>query len=833
MKRMFIVAFALAFGASLIGIVVPTQSNAAVQLTNVFRANKLFAGTEHICFITNSFYHCAGENGDGQLGSGDNTDLNYGKAIRDANDSMLFANVFESTVGANHSCFITAPNAAVQEGVYCWGDNQYGQLGDGTTADKNVPTRVADNQASGFVNTSVDYVYAGYNHTCAVKSDQIYCWGRNNKGQLGNNSTTDSPLAVKPGGVFATANASQAVTLGESHSCATHFNMSPRTVYCWGDNQYGQLGDGTNTDRTTPVATNITGAAGASEAQFAWSLASTADSTCMAGNSGFGNVYCWGRNDAGQVGDGTKVNKNVPTLVGANGTFVNNYTQGASTSASRRLGAGGKTVCARTVAGSTPNRYLHCWGENGGKIAGSANADETLPVAIPSNSLASFNPSDDQSSFDSIAVSMSSPTGFACFAKWCWGTNTKGQLAQGDMTNHNMPVVIKTGTTQSSGGGGGGGGSPAPSPTRVTGVSGTAVLKNSNVEVTISGLPSSSLTSVTITVAPTSFDLSIPRFGSSYTTYSGTRLSGSTLPTVTNGSFTTTVSRMTKMTYTNGVPGTPVVETFSTSGEYHVQYSVTGAANATYANGWLAVNAASASDTIKVTVDSSSATAAAPTTTDAATTTTVANVFAAAKPGVTVTDTKVYTTAPAEVAADSAINVLTKAQNRIMDIETKTPSICLPNDDELVFIDEGKCIAEVVNAKTRAVLRVLKTTVVSDDISEVKVGNAIVTLAPIYFDAMSATLDAKATARLKSLKSQISAAGSVLIIGHSGTLNGNSPANIAISKARATSTLAALKAIGAKGPFAVSGVGALDPARDGKTEAAQAKNRRVVIALIP
>jgi outer membrane protein OmpA-like peptidoglycan-associated protein len=208
-------------------------------------------------------------------------------------------------------------------------------------------------------------------------------------------------------------------------------------------------------------------------------------------------------------------------------------------------------------------------------------------------------------------------------------------------------------------------------------------------------------------------------------------------------------------------------------------------------------------------------------------------VFAAAKPGVTVTDSKVYTAPPAEVAADSAINVLTKAQNRVMDINTKTPAVCLPNDDELVFIDEGTCIAEVVNTRTRAVLRVLKTTVVSDDISEIKVGNAIVTLAPIYFDVMSSTLDAKATARLKSLKSQISAAGSVLLIGHSGTLNGNSPANVEISRARATSTLAALKAIGAKGPFAVSGVGALDPARTGKTEADQAKNRRVVIALIP
>jgi outer membrane protein OmpA-like peptidoglycan-associated protein len=198
-----------------------------------------------------------------------------------------------------------------------------------------------------------------------------------------------------------------------------------------------------------------------------------------------------------------------------------------------------------------------------------------------------------------------------------------------------------------------------------------------------------------------------------------------------------------------------------------------------------------------------------------------------------VTDTKVYTAPPVEVAADSAINVLTKAQARVMDIETKTPAICLPNDDELVFIDEGKCIAEVVNAKTRAVLRTLKTAVVADDISEVQVGNAIVTLAPIYFDAMSSTLDATDMARLEAIKSKVSAAGSVLVIGHSGTLNGNTPANIAISKARAMAAVAALKSIGAKGPFALSGVGALDPASKGKTETAQAKNRRVVIALIP
>jgi outer membrane protein OmpA-like peptidoglycan-associated protein len=217
----------------------------------------------------------------------------------------------------------------------------------------------------------------------------------------------------------------------------------------------------------------------------------------------------------------------------------------------------------------------------------------------------------------------------------------------------------------------------------------------------------------------------------------------------------------------------------------------------------------------------------------ASTTTAPANVFANAVPGVTKTDTKVYTQAPAEVAADSAINVLTAAQSKIMDVQTKTPAICLPNDDELIFIDEGKCIAEVVNAKTRKVLRTLRTTVVEDEVSELKVGNEIVTLAPIYFDVMSSKLDAKAMARVKSLKAKVSAAGSVLLVGHSGTLNGNSPENIAISRARAASTLTALRSVGAKGPFAVSGVGALDPASTGKTETDQAKNRRVIIVLIP
>lgn len=235
-------------------------------------------------------------------------------------------------------------------------------------------------------------------------------------------------------------------------------------------------------------------------------------------------------------------------------------------------------------------------------------------------------------------------------------------------------------------------------------------------------------------------------------------------------------------------------------------------------------------------------TAAATTTTVKATTTTVAATtttspvtakYAAATPGVTVTDNKVYNQPPASVADDSAIRVLSIAQNKTLDIETKTPAVCLPNDDELIFLNEGKCIATVVNAKTRAVLRTVRTTVVADDITEVKVGNAIVTLAPVYFKQMSSFLDDKALARIDSIKKQVNAAGSVLVVGYSGTLNGNSPDNLKLSRARALSTVMALKLAGVEGPFAISGVAALDPVSRGKSEADQAKNRRAVIVLIP
>jgi len=220
------------------------------------------------------------------------------------------------------------------------------------------------------------------------------------------------------------------------------------------------------------------------------------------------------------------------------------------------------------------------------------------------------------------------------------------------------------------------------------------------------------------------------------------------------------------------------------------------------------------------------------TTTTPATTTTVPPQTESV-PGVTVTDTKIYSRPPESVASASAITVLSRSQNKTLDITTRTPAVCLPNDDELVFVDTGRCIADVVNTKTRQVLRSLRTTVVASDVSELNVGNEIVALAPIYFANGSSTVTEKGRATLEKLKEKISAAGSVLVVGHSGTRNGNTPENIALSRSRALAAVATLRAMKAGGPFAIAGVGAGDPVGSGQTEESQAKNRRVVVVLIP
>ncbi len=186
--------------------------------------------------------------------------------------------------------------------VKCWGDNRYGQLGDGTTIERNHPVEVLSL-------ADVKEISAGFYHICALINDgTIKCWGRNNYGQLGNGSTTDSLSPVKVSGIGDSDPKAVVISAGSYHTCAL---LDSGAVKCWGANSYGQLGDGTTTNHDTP--TTVSGMDGQVGSDNVVTLSGHSIHQCALLNNG--TVKCWGYNGSGQLGDGTTTNRSTPTLV--------------------------------------------------------------------------------------------------------------------------------------------------------------------------------------------------------------------------------------------------------------------------------------------------------------------------------------------------------------------------------------------------------------------------------------------------------------------------------------------------------------------------------------
>ena len=269
-----------------------TDRTTPVAVNGLTDVVALTAGSRHTCaLLASGQVHCWGRNNYGQLGDGSTTQRSTPVAVNGLTDVVAL------TAGGYHTCALLASG-----GVSCWGYNYYGQLGDGRDTTSSTPVAV-----NGL--TDVVGLTGGFYHTCALlASGELLCWGYNGYGQLGNNTWSDSskPVAVvekdQDGMVIGNLTNVVALTAGGYHTCAL---LASGGVRCWGRNYYGQLGNDSTTQSSTPVAVN--------ELTDVVALTAGDHHTCALLASG--EVRCWGYNYYGQLGDGTTTKSSTPVPV--------------------------------------------------------------------------------------------------------------------------------------------------------------------------------------------------------------------------------------------------------------------------------------------------------------------------------------------------------------------------------------------------------------------------------------------------------------------------------------------------------------------------------------
>ncbi len=321
--------------------------------------------------------------------------------------------------GSSHTCRVRDDHS-----LWCWGQNGWKQLGDGTTINRPTPTRVGTGSDWSSVN-------AGGHHTCGVRAGTAWCWGYNFYGQLGDGTTTDRGTAVQVG----TSSDWATISAGNTHTCGVRLDGS---AWCWGDNRYGQLGDGSTANQAVPIQVGASthwkgitagvvrtcgirtdgtawcwgyrfhdGAAVTSPTQVGsgtdWtSISSDGFSTC--GLRGPGTAWCWGYNSEGQLGDGTTVTRYDPAPVGTATDWSAIQTGGSHTCAIRRSGT------------------AWCWGYNAsGQVGDGTTVNRLVPTRVSG-----------ASEWTRITTSGQHTCGIRADGKAsCWGSRQSGQLGDG------------------------------------------------------------------------------------------------------------------------------------------------------------------------------------------------------------------------------------------------------------------------------------------------------------------------------------------------------------------------------------------------------------------
>lgn len=308
--------------------------------------------------------------------------------------------------GSYHSLSVCSNNT-----IMAWGRNNKGQLGNGTLTDSNVPVSVS-------TLTGVVAITGGYGYCLALKNDStVWAWGENVYGQLGNGTNTDSNVPVQVTsltGVISIASSSGS-TFGGSHSLAL---KNDGTVWAWGYNNYGQLGNGTTTASNVPIIVSSLSGAIAIAAGKYYSLVLKND----------GTVWAWGANGSGELGNGTWTQNNVPAP-------VSTLTGVTAIAAS----GGGHSLALKN------DNTVWAWGYNYfGALGNGTNASSNIPVSVSTLTGVIAIASGDLHSF---ALKNDNTV-------WTWGKNNFGQLGNGTTIDSNIPILVSalTGVIAISGG---------------------------------------------------------------------------------------------------------------------------------------------------------------------------------------------------------------------------------------------------------------------------------------------------------------------------------------------------------------------------------------------
>lgn len=342
----------------------------------------LSSGTFHSCLIRDGALSCWGGNYDGQLGQGDNVSRGSPTAVGEAADWIAV------DAGESGTCAIRASGA-----LYCWGY-------DPIASDRLEPVQIGSDE---------DWarVAVGYEHFCAIKTDgRLYCWGYDGYGQLGNGAedTSDHELPQQIGSdttwvdVMATIDASCAIAADGS-------------LYCWGEDGNGQLGNGNESTDTAHSPQAVPGL----EDVALITAGDQVESTCAIDASG--GLYCWSYNNDGQLGTGELTTVHSPTLVGEGMSRV----------------AISNSACAIDDGGS-----LHCWGDNeyGQRGAGDRDPSIVTPTEV-----------EDDRTWIEVAAGNRFMCGLAdagngVATPFCWGSNDGGALGQGALDTYLEPTQL-------------------------------------------------------------------------------------------------------------------------------------------------------------------------------------------------------------------------------------------------------------------------------------------------------------------------------------------------------------------------------------------------------